>query len=67
MYGNDDNQVRPGDKIAIIFGCSTPIVIRPHGAFFQVLGESYIQGIMDGEALGFLESGQREAQNFTLC
>jgi hypothetical protein len=65
LYGSDESQVKSGDKIAIIFGCSTPMVIRPHGHYFQVLGEAYIQGLMDGEALEFLESGQFRAQDFT--
>lgn len=67
MYGNDENQVRKGDKIAVLFGCSTPIVIRPHGNCFQVLGEAYVQGFMDGEALEFLESGQCESRDFIFC
>jgi hypothetical protein len=65
MYGTDECQVIPGDKIAIVFGCSTPIVIRPDGASFQVLGEAYIHGIMDGEAMEFLRSGQYQAQDLT--
>ena len=67
LYDNDESQVRSGDKIAIIFGCSTPIVIRPRGGYFQVLGESYVHGLMDGEALHFLESGQCQARDFTFC
>jgi hypothetical protein len=67
MYGNDENQVRKGDKVAVLFGCSTPIVIRPYGNYFQVLGEAYVQGIMDGEAVEFLESGQCETRDFVFC
>jgi hypothetical protein len=66
MCGSEEDQVRLGDKIAIIFGCSTPIVIRPQGNFFQVLGEAYVQGLMDGEALEFLKSGQCKVQDFLL-
>jgi hypothetical protein len=67
MYGSDEDQVRVGDKIAIIFGCSTPIVIRPQGSHFLVLGEAYVQGMMDGEALEFLKSGQCDVQDFLFC
>ena len=67
MYGNDQNQVWKGDRIAIIFGCSTPICIRPMGLYFQVLGEAYIQGLMDGEALKFLEHGKCEVRDFMFC
>jgi hypothetical protein len=67
MFGDDEKQVKSGDKVAIIFGCSTPIVIRPYGSHFHVLGEAYIHGLMDGEALGLLESGKCEAQDFVFC
>jgi hypothetical protein len=67
MYDNNQNQVWKGDKIAIIFGCSTPICIRPMGGYFQVLGEAYIQGLMDGEALKFLNDSGCELGDFTFC
>ena len=67
MYGGEEDQIKAGDKIAILFGCSTPIVIRPHGKYFQILGEAYIQGLMDGEALDSLKSGEVEATFFTFC
>lgn len=44
IYGSAQDQTLTGDLIAILFGCSTPIVIRPHGEHFQVIGEAYVQG-----------------------
>jgi hypothetical protein len=52
-----------GDLICILFGCCTvPIVLRhcedKKGAvYFQLVGESYMHGIMDEEAVaaGFSE------------
>jgi hypothetical protein len=67
IYGNKEDQTKKGDLICIIFGCSTPIVIRPHGKLFKVVGEAYIQGLMDGEAMNFLESGLYHIQDFTFC
>jgi hypothetical protein len=67
MFCGSETQITSGDKIAIIFGCSAPIVIRPAGSNFQVLGEAYIHGLMDGEALDFLESGECKLQDFTFC
>jgi hypothetical protein len=55
MYGTDDKQTKKGDLITIIFGCSTPLVIRPCGRDFQVIGEAYVQGLMDGEAIELLK------------
>ncbi|KAF2640327.1 HET-domain-containing protein [Massarina eburnea CBS 473.64] len=67
IYGRSDEQTRQGDLIAIVFGCSTPVVIRPRGPHFQVLGEAFVQGLMDGEAMEGLELGKFHSQSFVLC
>jgi hypothetical protein len=67
IYGSDDEQTRQGDLIAIIFGCSTPLVLRPRGDHYQVLGEAYVQGFMDGEAITALKEGKYARQEFLLC
>lgn len=48
-----------GDVIAIFFGCSVPIILRPnysisnpnHVEAYQFVGEAFIYGKMEGEAL----------------
>lgn len=41
-----------GDKICIFFGGSVPFVLRDTGdGYFIFIGECYIHGIMDGEAI----------------
>jgi hypothetical protein len=50
-YGSKQQQSRKGDIITITLGCSTLSVIRAHGDRFQVLGEAYVEGLMDGEAM----------------
>ena len=67
MYGDALSQVLKGDKIAILFGCSTPLCIRPMGVYFQVLGEAYVQGMMEGEALQLLKDGKCEVKDFIFC
>jgi hypothetical protein len=48
----------PGDIICIIPGCSVPVVLRrlygPVGGkpLYKFIGESYVHGMMDGEAFG---------------
>jgi hypothetical protein len=42
--------------ICIIFGCSVPVVLRKVSAdgrnsHFEFIGECYVHGMMDGEAL----------------
>lgn len=44
--------VKQGDQICMLLGCNSPILLRSEGAGnHTVVGECYIQGLMDGEAL----------------
>ena len=42
---------QPGDKICIIPGTCAPYMIRPAGEHYQLIGECYVAGIMDGEIM----------------
>ncbi|KAL9621192.1 MAG: hypothetical protein Q9160_004324 [Pyrenula sp. 1 TL-2023] len=41
--------VAKGDRIAILKGGNLPLVLRPRDKEFELLGESYVHGIMFGE------------------
>lgn len=57
------------DVVCIIFGCSVPIVLRRQQdagtgeEYFQFIGECYIHGMMEGEAL---ESARFQSGNNTI-
>jgi ankyrin repeat protein len=43
-----------GDVICVLLGCSVPVILRKMhqiGNCYELIGESYVHGIMDGEAL----------------
>ena len=49
--------VRQGDTLAILFGCSVPMILRrelegSEDGAWRVVGECYVHGLMDGEAMG---------------
>ena len=69
IYGRASEQTQVGDLVAIIFGCSMPLTIRalPDGKHYHILGEAYVQGMMDGEAMDDLQTGKYEARTFTFC
>ncbi|PQE12520.1 Heterokaryon incompatibility protein [Rutstroemia sp. NJR-2017a BBW] len=46
-----------GDTIAIIFGGGVPYVMRNQGSAWVFVGESYIEGLMDGEAIQACQQG----------
>jgi hypothetical protein len=64
--GGTKDQVQSGDLFCILFGCSTPIVMRPHADGFIVLGEGYLQGMMEGEALQMVKDGVHYVQDFKI-
>ncbi|RYP30972.1 hypothetical protein DL767_005979 [Monosporascus sp. MG133] len=50
--GLGPRDTRVGDLVHVILGCELPTVLRPiPGKGFAVIGESYVHGIMEGEAL----------------
>ncbi len=59
----------PGDHICILLGCSTPLLLRQVGKEkrYQLIGTSYVHGIMHGEAMQGLEDGRYELEDFTIC
>ena len=47
-------EAREGDRVAILYGCSTPVLIRETGNFeaiWRLVGDCYAYGLMDGEAV----------------
>lgn len=42
---------RCGDEVCILFGGDVPYIVRDHDDHHQFIGECYVQGIMDGEAV----------------
>ncbi len=58
---------RVGDMICVLFGCSVPVVLRKRdGGPYEFVGECYLHGFMDGEAIVMLDEGKREVQHFEL-
>ena len=51
-YGRWSQHAGVGDLFCVVLGCSTLLLIRPCGGYYQALGEGYVQGLMKGEALG---------------
>lgn len=44
--------VEVGDEFWIVRGCPTPLILRRVGGQFSLIGESYVHGVMKGEAVG---------------
>lgn len=49
------------DVICIFFGCSVPVVLQPQdNGDFKFVGECYVHGVMDGEAVDPIPTGTKE-------
>jgi hypothetical protein len=60
--------VRSGDVLAILLGCNFPVVLRPYrDDLYQVVGECYVHGLMDGEILSQKNDENPPLQEFVLC
>ncbi|PVH70822.1 HET domain-containing protein [Cadophora sp. DSE1049] len=55
--GIGPSDTRVGDTVAVIFGGGVPYIIRPQGASWAFVGESYVQGLMNGEAIQACQQG----------
>ena len=40
---------RLGDSITVCKGGRVPLIFRRRGAYFELIGESYVHGVMKGE------------------
>lgn len=59
--------IRRDDVIYVLLGCSVPVVLRPVGEHFEFVGECYIHGIMEGEAMEWLTTEECQLENIVLC
>jgi hypothetical protein len=63
LVGLGPSKTQEKDVIAILYGCSVPVILRPAGQDdYEFIGEAYIHGKMDGEAI----SEQFEERKFRL-
>ncbi|KAH8672888.1 heterokaryon incompatibility protein-domain-containing protein [Tricladium varicosporioides] len=56
-----------GDIICILFGCTVPVLLRTVGdGSFWLVGEIYVHGIMEGEAMLDLKNGEYTQRDFVI-
>ena len=49
FMGMGPGDMQSGDQIIVAFGCGYPLVLRPTGGSFTLIGPSYIPAIIDGQ------------------
>ncbi|KAK5114418.1 hypothetical protein LTR85_010241 [Meristemomyces frigidus] len=53
LIGLGAKTMHPGDIVTILYGCQMPVILQPcpHSGDYELVGASYVYGIMDGEAV----------------
>ncbi|OCK92945.1 uncharacterized protein K441DRAFT_151300 [Cenococcum geophilum 1.58] len=67
FLGSTRCDLKQGDLIYAIAGCKFPVLLRLKGDYFQMVGECYVEGLMLGESLEWLESGECNMENVSIC
>jgi len=65
-YGIGPACMREGDIVVVFYGAGAPCVLRPKGDKYLMLGEAYVDSIMNGELVREVEEGKRQEQEFCL-
>ncbi|KAF5876593.1 putative heterokaryon incompatibility protein [Botrytis fragariae] len=53
-----------GDQVCILGGGWTPFVLRDHKTYYEMIGDSYLHGMMQGETL---DLGKPKVTRFQIC
>lgn len=75
--GSTSADVRKGDPVVIVPGCSFPVLLRSRPRaeedgnsddedLFEVVGECYIEGLMNGEVVEWVEKGELQMEDLRL-
>ncbi|OIW25644.1 HET-domain-containing protein [Coniochaeta ligniaria NRRL 30616] len=66
-FGYGPMATRAGDHIVILFGGNLCFVLRPKGPHYELVGDAYIQGVMNGELVREQLHGGSVEREFVLC
>lgn len=74
LLGLAPADARLGDIVCILYGCSVPVVLRRHETtvcdkpvvYYELLGDCYVHGMMEGDALEEQEQEDIRSKQFEL-
>ncbi|KAH7383564.1 heterokaryon incompatibility protein-domain-containing protein [Cadophora sp. MPI-SDFR-AT-0126] len=64
FMGITRENIQIGDSICILFGAQTPFILRKQGEGYILIGECYVDGIMEGEAMKEYSEGKYKKEIF---
>ncbi|VUC27776.1 unnamed protein product [Clonostachys rosea] len=66
FIGHGFADVRAGDMVCRLLGYHCPIILRPEGAYYVVVGHCFVLGLMDGEEIDELEQSETHLQEISI-
>lgn len=67
LLGAGREATRPGDLVVVFFGARVPFILRQHESHYVLVGECYVHGMMDGEAIDGWREGKLAEKTFVLA
>lgn len=67
LFGTAPGSAAPGDLICILGGTGRPVVLRPKGKHYQLIGACFVDGLMNGEILKWIVEKRLRMQPISLC
>ncbi|OQO14483.1 hypothetical protein B0A48_01361 [Cryoendolithus antarcticus] len=66
--GSTSHTTQRGDVVCVLFGARVPFMLRPEpDSRYRLIGDCYVDGMMDGKAVDMWEAGELKLEEFTLC
>lgn len=66
QMGTGPKDTRPGDVVCVLLGADLPLVLRPQGRNYALVGPCYVCGAMYGQVMEEAEKGLRHIETFKL-
>jgi hypothetical protein len=72
LFGLAPGTALKGDVVCVLAGCTVPVILRKDSGVYKFIGEAYVYGKMDGEAMaGYTHWDQDQLEEelnwFTMC
>lgn len=55
-----------GDLVCMLYGCNSPVVLRPVEGHYLYVGECAVLGLMEGQASSLIEAGRSKMEVFEI-
>lgn len=66
LIGMASSKAKPGDVVCVLFGGRVPFSLRKVEDHYNLVGETYVHGFMDGRAVDLTNVGDLETVDFCI-